>query len=471
MIKTELVFHRGQERIKLVFGFDDAIKAKVRSIKGVAWSQTNKAWLVPNNDETREHLKKMFPELILPETPKNKPEKTKAALSEPTNEFSFEQNDYSLRNTIRILVNYKYIRVKCPKNDRDVQFFRGIKFCYWNQDGFYWEMPNNEDNYEMVRIYFGNRLSSFEVDDTLPVRKTKKETQISTDVKSKIIDTEGSKQIEHFIVLFRKWMEHKRYSESTIDTYSEIVRVFLKFTYPKSPHEVDAEDMVCFVNEYIIPNGLSYSYQNQAINGAKLFFREVVKSNLNVEKFERPRREHKLPNVLSKKEVKSILDSLVNIKHRTMLSLIYACGLRRSELLNLRPLNVDSKRNLLLILNSKGKKDRVVPISDNIVEMLRNYYKLYKPKVWLFEGQKAGDQYSEESLAKVLKQACIKAGIKKPVTLHWLRHSYATHLLESGTDLRYIQELLGHKSSKTTEIYTHVSTKSLQNIKSPFDEL
>ena len=165
------------------------------------------------------------------------------------------------------------------------------------------------------------------------------------------------------------------------------------------------------------------------------------------------------------------MDSLVNIKHRTMLSLIYACGLRRSELLNLRPLNVDSKRNLLLILNSKGKKDRVVPISDNIVEMLRNYYKMYKPKVWLFEGQKAGDQYSEESLAKVLKQACIKAGIKKPVTLHWLRHSYATHLLESGTDLRYIQELLGHKSSKTTEIYTHVSTKSLQNIKSPFDEL
>mgnify|MGYP000980198388 CR=1 FL=1 len=272
-------------------------------------------------------------------------------------------------------------------------------------------------------------------------------------------------------MLFRKWLNHKRYSISTIDTYSEAVRIFLKYVYPKNLHEVEVDDMVSFVNEYIVSNGLSYSYQNQFVNGAKLFFREVMKSQLDVEKFDRPRREHKLPNVLSKEEVKVILNSLINVKHRTMLSLIYACGLRRSELLNLKPSNIDSKRGILIILNSKGKKDRIVPISENIIEMLRNYCKMYKPKEWLFEGQYSGDQYSEESLAKVLKNACTKACIKKPVTLHWLRHSYATHLLESGTDLRYIQELLGHKNSKTTEIYTHVSTKSLQKIKSPFDDL
>lgn len=154
-----------------------------------------------------------------------------------------------------------------------------------------------------------------------------------------------------------------------------------------------------------------------------------------------------------------------------MLSLIYACGLRRSELLNLKPADIDSKRHMLIILNSKGKKDRMVPISDKIIEMLRDYYKAYRPGIWLFEGQTSGDPYSEASLAKVLKNACDKACVRKPVTLHWLRHSYATHLLESGTDLRYIQELLGHKSSKTTEIYTHVSEKSLQKITSPFDTL
>jgi integrase/recombinase XerD len=137
----------------------------------------------------------------------------------------------------------------------------------------------------------------------------------------------------------------------------------------------------------------------------------------------------------------------------------------------LKPLDIDSKRNIVLLKNAKGKKDRITPLSPTILEMLREYYTIYKPKIWLFEGQNIGNQYSEQSLQSVLKQAVQKAGIKKPVTLHWLRHSYATHLLESGTDLRYIQELLGHSSSKTTEIYTHVSTKSIQQIKSPFDDL
>jgi integrase/recombinase XerD len=139
--------------------------------------------------------------------------------------------------------------------------------------------------------------------------------------------------------------------------------------------------------------------------------------------------------------------------------------------LALQPVHIDSMRNIVLLKNSKGKKDRIVPLSTKILEMLRDYYKVYKPKTYLFEGQTIGLQYDARSLQLILKQALQKSGITKPATLHWLRHSYATHLLESGTDLRYIQELLGHSSSKTTEIYTHVSTKSIQQIKSPFDDL
>ena len=154
-----------------------------------------------------------------------------------------------------------------------------------------------------------------------------------------------------------------------------------------------------------------------------------------------------------------------------MLSLIYACGLRRSELLYLKPQDIESKRGVLIIRQAKGNKDRIAPISEKVITMLREYYKLYKPAKWLFEGREKGEPYSEKSLQSVLKQALNRTKIKKPVTLHWLRHSYATHLLESGTDLRYIQELLGHKSSQTTEIYTHVSTQSIQKIKSPFDDL
>lgn len=270
---------------------------------------------------------------------------------------------------------------------------------------------------------------------------------------------------------FKSWMKHKRYSEATINSYTDCLKVFLSFIWPKPLLEVNNSDMIDFVNEYIINKKLSYSYQNQVINSVKIFFREIVKCELEVEQIERPRTQHKLPNVLSKSEVGLIIKSHANIKHSTMLSLIYACGLRRSELLNLKPFDVNSKRGLLLIRNAKGNKDRVVPITLKIIEMLREYFRLYKPKVWLFEGNAPGERYSEQSLQSILKQALEKANITKPVTLHWLRHSYATHLLESGTDLRYIQELLGHRSSKTTEIYTHVSSHYLERIKSPYDDL
>lgn len=212
---------------------------------------------------------------------------------------------------------------------------------------------------------------------------------------------------------FKRYLKSKRYSESTIKTYGEALKSFLVFYREKTISDIDNE----------------------------------------------------------KEEVKAILEAHSNVKHKMMLSLIYSCGLRCGELLALQPVHIDSKRNIVLIKNAKGKKDRIAPLSPKILVMLRDYYRVYKPSVYLFEGQTAGERYSEKSLQSVLKQALQKANNTKPVSLHWLRHSYATHLLESGTDLRYIQELLGHNSSKTTEIYTHVSTKNIQQIKSPFDDL
>jgi integrase/recombinase XerD len=220
-----------------------------------------------------------------------------------------------------------------------------------------------------------------------------------------------------------------------------------------------------------VKSGLSSSYQNQIVNSIKLYFKTCRDTKIEVDKIHRPKREKVLPNVLSKEEVKAILDAHSNLKHKAMLSMIYSCGLRRSELLNLKFSDIDSKRNIVIIRQSKGKKDRITPLSAKILDLLRRYYKEYSPKTYLFEGQEKNTQYSARSLEEVLKKSVKLASINKPVTLHWLRHSYATHLLESGTDLRYIQELLGHNSSKTTEIYTHVSTKNIQQIKSPFDDL
>ncbi len=273
------------------------------------------------------------------------------------------------------------------------------------------------------------------------------------------------------ILKFETYLQSKRYSSNTIKTYCDALKIFFKFYSSILPENITMEHLHDFNQDYILKKGYSASYQNQVINAIKLFYRNRYRKNIQIEDIERPRREKRLPNVLSKNEVKSILEAPTNLKHRAMLSLIYACGLRRSELLNLTLKDVMSDRNLLFIKQSKGKKDRVVPISNKIIEMLREYYKAYKPQTWLFEGQFPNSKYSAKSLENVLKQSLAKTKIVKKVSLHWLRHSYATHLLESGTDLRYIQELLGHSSSRTTEIYTHVSTKNLQQIRSPFDDL
>jgi integrase/recombinase XerD len=272
-------------------------------------------------------------------------------------------------------------------------------------------------------------------------------------------------------VRFEHYLQSKRYSLNTIKVYAETLRIFFRYFTNKSIEQISNEDLIVFNNEYILKNNFSSSYQNQLVNAVKLYYSAIQHKRIDVDLVHRPRREKTLPNVLSKEEVKRLLNASTNLKHRTMLSLIYACGLRRSELLNLTFADIQSARNILLIKQSKGKKDRIVPIGNKIIQQLREYYLLYRPKHWLFEGQSAGEQYSAKSLQNILKLSVSKSGISKPVTLHWLRHSYATHLLESGTDLRYIQELLGHSSSRTTEIYTHVSTHEIKKIISPFDTL
>jgi integrase/recombinase XerD len=276
---------------------------------------------------------------------------------------------------------------------------------------------------------------------------------------------------QQHILSFKNYLNYRRYSQNTIKTYADALEVFFRFYKDQAPESLNIEDIINFNTAYILKKNLSASYQNQVINAIKLFYRNRFNRTMEVDFIQRPRREKRLPNVLSKNEVKSILEAPTNLKHRAMLSLIYACGLRRSELLNLTLKDILSDRGLLFIRQSKGKKDRVVPISIKLIEILRDYYIAYKPKTWLFEGQEVGKKYSERSIQLVLNQAVEKAKIVKPVSLHWLRHSYATHLLENGTDLRYIQELLGHSSSRTTEIYTHVSTRNLQQIRSPFDDL
>ena len=363
--------------------------------------------------------------------------------------------------------NSNQIKVWHPFNDQLFWKMKSIENAVWNKADFSWILPKNENTLPLL-------FKPFRGIAWIDMSELKGEVKkvLLTESKTKKIELPPISETNKLeIIDFVRHLKSKRYSESTIKTYSEALSTFLRFFHSKPILDIDNEDLISFNNEYILEQKLSSSFQNQIVIAIKLYFSSRKGMKLDPELVHRPRREKTLPNVLSKEEVKLILNTHNNLKHKTMLSLIYSCGLRCGELLALEPHHIDSKRNIVLIKNSKGKKDRIVPLSGKILEMLRDYYKLHKPSKYLFEGQNKGQQYDSRSLQLILKQALQKTGIKKPVTLHWLRHSFATHLLESGTDLRYIQELLGHSSSKTTEIYTHVSTKNIQQIKSPFDDL
>lgn len=215
---------------------------------------------------------------------------------------------------------------------------------------------------------------------------------------------------------------------------------------------------------------MATSTLNIIINALKFYYGEILKKDFIFE-VKRPKKDRKLPVVLNREEIAKILLSITNIKHKAILTLIYSAGLRVGEIIKLKIEDIDTERMLIHIKGSKGRKDRYTLLSQRALEILKEYRKEYRPPKWLFPGQNKERHITTRTVEKVFANACRKAGIKKPVTVHTLRHSFATHLLEGGTDLRYIQELLGHKSSKTTEIYTHVSTKDIGKIRSPLDSL
>ncbi len=371
------------------------------------------------------------------------------------------------------------IALKFPYDNKLIAIVKGFPDARWSGQQKFWHIADRKDvitfllkafhgsayiDYSALRVV---RAEKIDVNQKASQRTQVKKIKVSYDSALPALSEKGKEDIEQY----RRWMESNRFPVSTVQTYSAMMVKFLRFCRPKEAAECTSDDLVKLVEEYILPNGLSFSFQNQMISAVKKFYSTVYKTVIDPGDISRPRRQKRLPNVLSRDEVKRILSSLTNEKHRVMLSLIYACGLRRSELLNLVPADIERSRNLLRIRQAKGYKDRVVPVSDRTIEMVETCMMHNKPQKYVFEGQWPGKPFSKSSLAKVLEKACSRAGISANVTLHWLRHSYATHLLESGTSVRYIQELLGHSSSRTTEIYTHVTTTSIQKIRSPFDDL
>ena len=273
---------------------------------------------------------------------------------------------------------------------------------------------------------------------------------------------------EELLSRYCQFIALKRYSPATLKSYRGTFQLFLAHHAPRLPLQLTKHDVLDYLAGRVAA-GISEAYQNTLINAIKFYYEQVEGQPRQYYEVPRPKRPQMNPKVLAKAEVRDLLLGTDNLKHRAMLMLAYGLGLRLGEVLALTPADIDAKRMALYVRAGKGKKDRDLPLPESLLQLLREQFRQFRPVSFLFEGQRPGEPYSERSLQLVVKQAAERAGIRRPITLHMLRHSYATHLLEAGTDIRIIQDLLGHSSIKTTEIYTHVAQHSRPA--SPLDTL
>ena len=279
------------------------------------------------------------------------------------------------------------------------------------------------------------------------------------------ISDENKEIIRNYV----KYLKGKRYSESTIKTYFTFIADFIHHIKGKPIENLTNRDVEIFIEDVFEPRGMSISSQRQFISAIKHYF-VFINSDIEIDfKSMAPKKDQKLPNVLSHEEVIELIRVTKNIKHRICIAFLYSSGLRVGELISLKIVHIDIQRKMVKIHKGKGRKDRYVPIANVILPLLQNYLTTYKPKTYLIEGMIEGTTYSAISIRNFLARNCKLASIKKRVTPHTLRHSYATHLLENGTDIRYIQELLGHSRPETTMIYTHVRSQDLKKITNPLD--
>ncbi len=267
---------------------------------------------------------------------------------------------------------------------------------------------------------------------------------------------------------YQSYLRGKRYSESTVRAYRYFIKLFLNFLKAKEPKKATTNDVRLFIEDLVRTKRIAINTHRQLVGAFKHFAYFYPECAIDDTALTRPKKSRQLPVVLSQEEIIDLLRCTANLKHRTILAMLYSCGLRIGELLALKLKNIDIDRGQIFVSNAKGRKDRVVIMAKSFLPLLSNYMSTYRPVHYFVEGPNGG-VYSASSVRAFLKRSCKKANITKTVTPHTLRHSYATHLLENGIDIRYIQELLGHSKPETTMIYTHVGKKDLHQIESPLD--
>ena len=313
---------------------------------------------------------------------------------------------------------------------------------------------------ELLKQYLQNRQA------VQPATKEVMEPATAQVIVNYPLEAENAKAL----LAFRNMLVLKGYSPKTIKNYCNEFHQLLRLLGHKCVNDLTKEQVMSYLLWMLEKRGCSETQVHMAVNALKFYFEKVLGRDKEFYDLPRPKKPFKLPAIMAQEEMVHLLEGIKNLKHKTILMAGYSAGLRVSEIVRLKITDIDSKRMMIHIHGAKGKKDRMVPLSKKLLETLRQYYLAYKPRVYIFEGQ-FGESYSERSAQQILQNAKKAAGITKKGSVHMLRHSYATHLMEAGTDIRIIQELLGHNSIRTTMLYTHVSKKDIGRIESPLDKL
>jgi len=418
----------------------------LKSFKYAKWDQANFHWVVPNYKRNLSLLQSYFEQHSLQIN-----EKVPLRVINET-----EQPIIDKWQLLAVNIHNRVLKLYFIYNQAVIEAIKQLPLCRWNGTENCWTLPYSEPSVKSIR--------EFAVANGL-------EWIYREEQKQKVLPPNRSQaKLRANPETYLAKLRELRYSTNTIDSYTFMFKEFINYYPDKELGDITEEEIVGYLQYLVTERKISTSYQNQAINAIKFYYERVLGGRRRVYLIERPREEKFLPEVLSQEEVTALLNAIDNLKHKAVLMTIYSGGLRISELINLKIKDIDSNRMQIRIEQGKGKKDRYTLLGQKTLEVLRSYVKQYQPREWLFEGVNYGP-FSETSIKKALKTALEKTKITKHVTPHTLRHSFATHLLESGTDLRYIQSLLGHQSTKTTEIYTHITVKGFDQIKNPLDRL
>ncbi len=497
-IALRRIFHHEKWRYGLFFSYDPGLTSLVRRVTGSRYSNTFKCWYVDENEDNLRQVIKEFRESAdIDISEISSTQRVKAVnQTEPEKEAN-PVSDGKVEQAARINDEVSTSSADHPEKPVSWKGYGPVEFTIDEEDdkliikftGRYDQQWISEirsygrvwfDPYRLEWVLDWSRLTVDSLSDYFMVHGVDVIVK-RNEVSGRVRETREKRGLEirqrtlsgaaiNGMGNVRRDMEAKRYSSSTIEAYISLLGLFFKYFHPRLPSEITEDDISDFFHDHILYNKYSASYQNQIISAIKIYYRLNYSGTVDTSELGRPRRRRTLPKVFSKAEVKSILSSTRNIKHRLILWIIYSCGLRRSEVINIKISDFDRERGILNIREAKGKFDRIVPVSPKVWDKVDEYLESYHPSYWLFEGQ-TGGKYSSESVYRVFKLALKAAGIKKEVGVHSLRHSYATHLHESGLDIRYIQELLGHRNSRTTEIYTHVSRRNLVSVRSPIEDI